>query len=86
MFINFVCSLFLCPWKGKEVAGTVTLKQVYEIAKVKAQDKSFRNVSLESVCHSVVGSARSIGIEVIQGRDDENSWNNKEEVAFVEDI
>ncbi|XP_068683076.1 large ribosomal subunit protein uL11m-like [Montipora foliosa] len=54
---------------GREVAGTVTLKQVYEIAKIKKQDATCRNVPLRSVCRSVIGSARSMGIKVVPDRD-----------------
>jgi large subunit ribosomal protein L11 len=49
-----------------EVAGYVTLKQVYEIALIKSQDPSFKRSSLKSVCKSIMGSARSIGISVIE--------------------
>ena len=49
--------------------GTVTLKQVYEIAKIKKEDSSMRNVPLRSVCRSIIGSARAMGIEVVPGRD-----------------
>lgn len=54
---------------GREVAGTVTLKQIYEIAKIKKQDSNNRNIPLKSVCRSVIGSARSMGIQVIPGKD-----------------
>ncbi|KAL9954367.1 hypothetical protein ACROYT_G041892 [Oculina patagonica] len=54
---------------GREVAGTVTLKQIYEIAKIKKKDSSMRNVPLESLCRSIIGSTRSMGIEVVPGRD-----------------
>ena len=53
---------------GREIAGTVTLKHIYEIAKVKKADKVFQNASLETVCKSIIGSARSMGIQVIDGR------------------
>ncbi|XP_045153253.1 39S ribosomal protein L11, mitochondrial isoform X2 [Echinops telfairi] len=53
---------------GKEVAGLVTLKHVYEIAQVKAQDDAFalQNVPLSSVVRSIIGSARSLGIRVVK--------------------
>ena len=54
---------------GKEVVGSVTLKQVYEIAKIKKEDKVFRNVPLEGICKTIIGSARSMGIEIVSGRD-----------------
>ena len=54
---------------GREVTGTVTLKQIYEIAKIKKQDSTCKNVPLRSICRSIIGSARSMGIEVVPGRD-----------------
>jgi len=54
---------------GREVAGTVTLKQIYEIAKIKKQDSSMKNVPMESLCRIIIGSTRSMGIDVVPGRD-----------------
>ncbi|KAK1335588.1 hypothetical protein QTO34_003380 [Cnephaeus nilssonii] len=53
---------------GKEVAGLVSLKHVYEIACVKAQDDAFtlRDMPLSAVVRSVIGSARSLGIRVVK--------------------
>ncbi|XP_075693483.1 large ribosomal subunit protein uL11m isoform X2 [Rhinoderma darwinii] len=53
---------------GQEIAGMVTLKQVYEIAVVKSQDEAFvlRDMPLFEVVKSIVGSARSLGIKVIK--------------------
>ena len=52
-----------------EVAGTMTLKQIYEIDKIKKQDSNNRNVPLRSVCRSVIGSARILGMQLIPGKD-----------------
>ncbi|XP_054848307.1 39S ribosomal protein L11, mitochondrial [Eublepharis macularius] len=53
---------------GHEVAGMVTLKHLYEIALVKSQDASFvlHNMTLEKVVRSLIGSARSLGIQVVK--------------------
>ncbi|XP_020824033.1 large ribosomal subunit protein uL11m isoform X1 [Phascolarctos cinereus] len=53
---------------GHEVAGLITVKHVYEIARVKAQDKAFalQDVPLSSVVRSIIGSARSLGIQVVK--------------------
>ncbi|XP_067831868.1 39S ribosomal protein L11, mitochondrial isoform X2 [Heptranchias perlo] len=53
---------------GHEVAGMVTVKQIYEIAKVKSQDESFQqqDMSLENVCKSIIGCAQSLGIKVVR--------------------
>ena len=48
------------------MVGKVSLKHIYEIAKIKSQDPNFEGIPLESVCKIVIGSARSLGIEVIR--------------------
>ncbi|XP_036403843.1 39S ribosomal protein L11, mitochondrial [Megalops cyprinoides] len=52
---------------GHEIAGMVSLRAVYEIAKIKATDECFRirNTSLQSVVKSIIGSANSLGIKVV---------------------
>ncbi|XP_064185134.1 39S ribosomal protein L11, mitochondrial [Anguilla rostrata] len=52
---------------GHEIAGMVSVRAVYEIAQIKAADESFRlqNASLETVVKCIVGSARSLGIRVV---------------------
>ncbi|MDF1619674.1 50S ribosomal protein L11 [Pseudothioclava nitratireducens] len=47
---------------GREVAGTVTVAQVREIAEAKMKDLSANDV--EAAMQIILGSARSIGIEV----------------------
>ncbi|MBD9526427.1 MULTISPECIES: 50S ribosomal protein L11 [Paracoccus] len=47
---------------GRTVAGTVTAKQVREIAEAKMKDLSANDI--EAAMQIIVGSARSIGIEV----------------------
>ncbi|XP_059371556.1 39S ribosomal protein L11, mitochondrial [Carassius carassius] len=52
---------------GHEIAGMVTVRAVYEIAQVKSQDDSFklRDISMQNVVKSIIGSARSLGIKVV---------------------
>ena len=47
---------------GKETAGSVSLKQVREIAEIKMQDLNANDI--EAAMQIVAGSARSMGIEV----------------------
>ena len=47
---------------GKEVAGTVTLAQVRDIATAKMKD--LNAVSIEAAMQTILGSAKSMGIEV----------------------
>ena len=62
------CSSVPCLYiyVGRAEAGAVTLKHIYEIAKVKQQDVVMHNIPLKSICRSVMGSARSMGIKVIR--------------------
>lgn len=43
--------------------GTITVKHVYEIAKIKAIDVDDR--PLEALCRSIVASAKTLGIKVV---------------------
>nr|SVE73927.1 EOG090X0I63 [Daphnia atkinsoni] len=54
-----------------EVAGKVTLKHVYEIAKIKQQDPTQSFLSLETICKQIVSCARTCGIEVVPKLDAE---------------
>ncbi len=47
---------------GKEVAGTVTLAQVRQIAEAKMKD--LNATTIEGAMQTVIGSAKSMGIEV----------------------
>ena len=47
---------------GRQTAGTVTAKQVREIAELKMKDLSATDI--EAAMHIILGSARSVGIEV----------------------
>ncbi|KIK65453.1 hypothetical protein GYMLUDRAFT_239987 [Collybiopsis luxurians FD-317 M1] len=50
---------------GHEILATISLKHVYEIAKIKATDDHMSHLSLESIARMIVGSARSLGIQVV---------------------
>jgi large subunit ribosomal protein L11 len=50
---------------GHEVTGTITLKHVYEIAKIKATDEHMKTLPLESITRMIIGSARSLGVQVV---------------------
>jgi len=50
---------------GKEVAGTVSVKAIYEIAKSKqAFDPLLGSMELEAIARCVAGSARSMGLKL----------------------
>ncbi|KAM3867398.1 large ribosomal subunit protein uL11m [Diretmus argenteus] len=52
---------------GHETAGMVSVRAVYEIAQVKAQDECFkiRNTPMETVVRSIIGTAQSLGIKIV---------------------
>jgi large subunit ribosomal protein L11 len=50
---------------GHEIVGTVTLKHVYEIAKIKQTELRLSGLSLNGLCRSVIYQAKSIGIDVV---------------------
>jgi large subunit ribosomal protein L11 len=49
---------------GSETVGSVSLKHVYEIAKIKVSDKHLAHIPLESLCRSIIGTAATCGITV----------------------
>ena len=49
---------------GKEFVGSVSLKHVYEIAKIKQTELRLSGLSLEGICKTVIAQARSIGVQV----------------------
>lgn len=49
-----------------ETVGTISLKHVYEIAKIKQQDRHLAHLPLESLCKSIVMTARNCGLELEQ--------------------
>lgn len=58
--------MFALSFTEDDVAGKVTLKHIYEIAKIKIQDPQNRGETLESVCKQIIGTAHSVGIEVVK--------------------
>lgn len=45
--------------------GKVSVKHIYEIARIKMEDADLKVLGLERVARTVVGSARSLGLEVV---------------------
>lgn len=50
---------------GKEIIGKVSLKHIYDIARIKQSELRLSSLPLKGLCKSVIGQARSIGIEVV---------------------
>nr|CAG4641339.1 EOG090X0I63 [Eulimnadia texana] len=55
----------------REFAGKLTVKHIYEIAKIKQQDPPNQFLSLEEICKQLIGCARSCGIQVVYSLDAE---------------
>lgn len=51
---------------GHVVASTLTLKHIYEIAKVKQSDPFCQYMSLEAISKSIMGTANTMGIKVVK--------------------
>ncbi|KAG7664489.1 MRPL19 [[Candida] subhashii] len=49
----------------KEIVGEISLKHVYEIAKIKKTDDRHKNTELQAIVGSVIGTARLMGINVV---------------------
>eukprot|EP00737_Agarophyton_chilense_P002792 gb/GEZJ01003210.1/.p1 GENE.gb/GEZJ01003210.1/~~gb/GEZJ01003210.1/.p1 ORF type:complete len:170 (-),score=20.91 gb/GEZJ01003210.1/:2289-2798(-) len=64
---------------GNEVVGSVCLKHVYEIAKLKQKDIHLSHLSLEALCKSIMTTARNCGIEVEKPTDQQKMFPCKEE-------
>ncbi|VDL82118.1 unnamed protein product [Nippostrongylus brasiliensis] len=47
-----------------EVAGKITVKHIYEIAKVKSRDKALQGVPMEVICRQIVKTCGTLGIQV----------------------
>lgn len=50
---------------GHETAGTISLKHVYEIAKIKQSELRLSGLSLEGLCRAIIFQCKSMGVAVI---------------------
>ncbi|KAH8889728.1 ribosomal protein L11 [Thozetella sp. PMI_491] len=50
---------------GTETVGTVSLKHIYEIAKIKQSEMRLSGLPLEGLCRSIIYQCKSIGINVV---------------------
>ncbi len=49
----------------KPGVAKISLKHVYEIAKIKKTDARHKDLDLRGICKSIIGTAKSMGIEVV---------------------
>jgi large subunit ribosomal protein L11 len=52
-----------------DCAGKITIKHVYEIAKMKQNDPKYDCVPLSKICEDVIDAAHSCGVEVVHRLD-----------------
>ncbi|XP_065371349.1 large ribosomal subunit protein uL11m [Calliphora vicina] len=64
---------------GKEIAGKITLKHLYEIAAIKIQDPPNALLTMQQMCEMLVGIARTCGIQIVR------ELNAEEYAAFLEE-
>ncbi|KAI2635089.1 ribosomal protein L11 [Xylaria nigripes] len=50
---------------GHEIVGTVSLKHIYEIAKIKQSELRLSGLPLKGICNAVIFQAKSMGIDVV---------------------
>lgn len=50
---------------GQQTVAQLSMKHLYEIAKVKLEDEHMKHISVESYCKSLIGTAHSMGIKVV---------------------
>jgi large subunit ribosomal protein L11 len=70
-------------YPAKEVSGKITLKHLYEIAAVKIQDPPNALKSMEDMCKTLVGVARSCGIEIVDNLSAEDYGKFLEERKMI---
>ncbi|XP_055345869.1 39S ribosomal protein L11, mitochondrial-like [Paramacrobiotus metropolitanus] len=67
----------------KETAGKITLKHVYEIAKIKSEDPPLENVDLKEICEDIIDQCRRMGVQVVRDLDAEEYGRFLEERKIV---
>ncbi|XP_055379349.1 39S ribosomal protein L11, mitochondrial [Condylostylus longicornis] len=68
---------------GKEIAGKITLKHLYEIATIKIQDPPNALLTMEQMCNMLVGVARTCGVKIVRHLDPQEYSKFLEERKIV---
>ena len=50
---------------GHDILGTISLKHIYEIAKIKSTDEHMKHLKLESIASTIIRTARTCGVQVV---------------------
>ena len=67
---------------SKTIVGNITFKELYHIAQAKAADPQFIGASLRSICASLLGTCRSMGVKVT--RELELEYMDRDDVSVVD--
>ncbi|KAL7648462.1 UNVERIFIED_CONTAM: hypothetical protein RMT77_000368 [Armadillidium vulgare] len=68
---------------GAEEVGKITIKHIYEIAKIEKEDPRYKLIPLPKLCEILISSAHSIGIEVVRDIDLQDYGQYLEEKALL---
>ena len=68
---------------GQEIAGKITHKHLYEIAKIKSQDVAHQASTMEEIVERAMWAARTCGIAVVKNLDPEEYGKFLEERAKI---
>ena len=73
---------------NKEIAGYISVKHVYEIARVKSADPMYDCVPLQKICEDVIIAANTMGIKTVHNLDDKwySEFLEKRKEEVVEQI
>ena len=52
------------PQPGRVFVGEISLKEIYEVAKIKQKDTNLQHHSLEGITKQIMGSANALGLKV----------------------
>ena len=72
------------PFSG-QVAGMITRKHVYEIAKIKSEDEMWQEFDLKVICEKVIDEAYTCGVHVVDKLDAKEYGKFLEERALIID-
>ncbi len=56
---------------GHASVGEISIRHLYEIALIKQKDSP--HVPIESVCKNLIGSARAMGVKVVDDREQQQA-------------
>ncbi|CAF1125936.1 unnamed protein product [Didymodactylos carnosus] len=65
---------------GEEPGGRISVRHIYEIARIKIQDEPYQGLPLETICRDLVYRAQVLGIEVVK------TINVDEHKKYMEDL